>query len=267
MRRTMVTLGEQKTAACLWCEAVFLAKRYDAKFCCREHATRWHAKHQRPWKDYPNRVVANAKRMARYYETRETSIANSREWHAAHREEANSKRKAHYHANKAHHLAKAREWQRAHPVEMKAKRIQHRQNYQWANALSGARKRALMLGLPFDLTREWAIATWTGLCAISGLPFVLGKPGDHWRTPSIDRIIPDVGYKQDNCRFVLFGVNALKGTGTDKEMFEVAKAIVANSPLLFCEPPDNHSDIGTQYEPPPNPHTHAPELDLALTKS
>lgn len=35
------------------------------------------------------------------------------------------------------------------------------------------------------------------------------------------------GYTQDNCRVVCFQANMMKGPWSDKEMYEVAEAIVA----------------------------------------
>jgi hypothetical protein len=60
--------------------------------------------------------------------------------------------------------------------------------------------------------------------------FVRGKAGlgPTLLSPSIDRIIPSCGYQQWNSRFILLGVNSLKGSGSDDEMYAVAQALTLN---------------------------------------
>jgi hypothetical protein len=45
-------------------------------------------------------------------------------------------------------------------------------------------------------------------------------------SPSIDRIIPTLGYTKGNCRFILHALNALKGSGTDEQALAIAGAFV-----------------------------------------
>lgn len=98
----------------------------------------------------------------------------------------------------------------------------------WLNSLRGAKTRAKRDKLPFLLTAEWAEAKWTGRCEITGLAFSMNiRRSPHVYSPSLDKIVPALGYTPENCRFILHGVNAMKATGTDEQMLEVAKAIVA----------------------------------------
>lgn len=100
----------------------------------------------------------------------------------------------------------------------------------WKRALGSARERAKKNGLEFGLTSDWAKARWTGNCELTGIPFVRstgkgGGPGMY--SCSLDRIDSKVGYIPDNCRFVLAGINALKGSGTDREMYDLAAQLLA----------------------------------------
>lgn len=77
-------------------------------------------------------------------------------------------------------------------------------------------------------------------CALTGLEFWSGTLGSHKpRRPTKDRIKADGPYTADNVRIVLFGVNALRGSGTDAEMYEVAAALLAH-------------DHGAAHEPHPD---------------
>ena len=77
---------------------------------------------------------------------------------------------------------------------------------------------------------EWAEERWTGFCELSGVAFF--KRGDGPKKfalmPSIDRIIPELGYLQSNCRFILFCLNSMKADMDDATMFMVAEALLKN---------------------------------------
>lgn len=112
-------------------------------------------------------------------------------------------------------------------LNWKSKKIRE---YPWYFILASARSRCSQRGIPFNLTYEWAEKRWTGVCEMTGIPFNLSenrKQGPY--SPSLDRIVPTLGYVEDNCRFVLFGVNLLKHVGTDEDVVHIANAIVAAS--------------------------------------
>jgi hypothetical protein len=72
-------------------------------------------------------------------------------------------------------------------------------------------------------------------CALTGLKFWSGTTGSRKgcadaRSPSRDRINPQGPYTADNVRIVLYGVNALRGNGTDEEVYEIAAALLAHRP-------------------------------------
>src|SRR5689334_3183446 len=46
--------------------------------------------------------------------------------------------------------------------------------------------------------------------------------------PSIDRLEHSGPYSRGNVRIVLIGVNSLRGTGTDADMYVIAEALLAN---------------------------------------
>ncbi len=98
----------------------------------------------------------------------------------------------------------------------------------WHQMLNATRTRAKTRGLEFDLTPEWAKARWTGKCELSGIPFNLFVTRNEPKTfcCTIDRIKPRGGYTQDNCRFILWSINAFKGVESDEEMMRIVNAMV-----------------------------------------
>lgn len=99
----------------------------------------------------------------------------------------------------------------------------------WYSVLINTAARAKRKSLECDLTQEWVLARWTGRCEITGLEFKKGnRRGPSVYSPSIDRIDQSKGYLQSNCRFILFAINAMRGSGGDSDIGIIARAIVAS---------------------------------------
>lgn len=98
-------------------------------------------------------------------------------------------------------------------------------NYEWRikKLYSMAKNRALKRKLPFNLSKEYLIDLWElqdGKCAISNTIFDLSDYGKFGQVnpnaPSIDRILPELGYIIGNVRITTYHVNvALSEFGLD----------------------------------------------------
>lgn len=176
----------------------------------------WRASHHRN-KEKKNAYCRDwAKRNQEYVKTK------SREYYAAHRSELIERNRAYYHANRERLLVEQREY--GHTA---------RRAIPWKGCLKASRMRAAKSGIEHTLTEEWCAARWTGKCELTGIEFVTDrKPASmRLRNPSLDRIDPTRGYTPDNCRFILWSVNSFKHTGSDSDIRDIAKALLANSPL------------------------------------
>lgn len=114
-----------------------------------------------------------------------------------------------------------------HKEKREAHFQQTRHTSPWAVPISSEKSRARIKGREFSLTREWGRLRWTGVCEVTGIPFIIGRrgKGPHPLSPSIDRIDQSQGYLPDNCRFVVWAVNLIKHIGTDDEMILIVTRI------------------------------------------
>ena len=84
------------------------------------------------------------------------------------------------------------------------------------------------------LTHEQAIdiARQQGFrCALTRLMFYsVGSHSYGPSRPSLDRREHGGPYSAENVRIIMLGVNGLRGAGSDDDMYEIARALVANRP-------------------------------------
>lgn len=124
-------------------------------------------------------------------------------------------------------MAKNPEYMKAYLREWKKK------NWMYVAALharNGAVRRSkAVCTLTAEQTRA-LVDRSQGKCELTGIPFEkTTNPGVcHAKSLSIDRVDPALGYVFENVRLVLYCVNAFKGSGTDEEMFEIARLLLRN---------------------------------------
>ena len=90
--------------------------------------------------------------------------------------------------------------------------------------MSMAKNRAIEKNLPFDLDIDYLINCWVendGCCNLTGQEFDLTNYGNKGQVnpqaPSIDRIIPKLGYVKGNIRLITYHMNvALADFGIDE---------------------------------------------------
>jgi len=99
--------------------------------------------------------------------------------------------------------------------------------------LYDARKRAKKKGVVFDLTvDDLCMPTF---CPVFGVKL---KQGDGQRTddsPSLDRIIPSLGYVKGNVRIISHRANAIKNNATIDEIKQVLKYMEESYALVWNE--------------------------------
>ena len=100
------------------------------------------------------------------------------------------------------------------------------------NLIRHAKSRARKNNLPFDLTVEWLEGVIVTHCPITLQPIdwlkeqvVDGKVGPN--SPSIDKVIPALGYVQSNCAIISHRANFIKNSGTVDEHRRVVQYMAA----------------------------------------
>ena len=89
--------------------------------------------------------------------------------------------------------------------------------------LSKTKERAAAQNLPHDIDLDYLESIAGPHCPVFGTPFVWGQGnGAHPYRPSVDRIIPELGYVKGNVAFISLKANTIKQDVTEKELYAVA---------------------------------------------
>lgn len=139
--------------------------------------------------------------------------------------------------------------------------------------LAGCRHRSKARGLEFDIDLEYLISLWKsqkGLCALSGIPMDYGISGNinpEAEQPSLDRIIPSMGYTKGNIQFILYALNMGKGSWDIGHILSLW-ATVLEFQCIKDDPqtkePGSKSAEGEWYEFIPSPENPTREGDEQL---
>ena len=108
-------------------------------------------------------------------------------------------------------------------------------NYKWrlTKLLAMAKNRAKEKQIPFNLDIEFLINLWeetNGTCPISGRNFDLNQDVLYTvniNAPSIDRIVPALGYVKGNVRIVIYMVNVAMSEYGSEHFMKLIDDIVA----------------------------------------
>ena len=121
-----------------------------------------------------------------------------------------------------HRNRRTRDWHRGNPAR---------------SYLLAAKKRAVTAGVPFSLEEKDIV--FPDVCPVLGLPLDLeAKEGPRKRTdntPSLDRILPALGYVKGNVRIISWRANRLKSDATMEEVRRLLKYMEETRLPLYKE--------------------------------
>ncbi len=145
-------------------------------------------------------------------ETRKTTYLKRHEYY---KKKANE----YYYKNKEKRLEDTKRWKKENPEKFKAaqnKWLSKNPNYVMYH---NARRRAIELGIPFTIS--FKDITIPSHCPILGIEFKVQDDREY--RPSLDRIIPSLGYVPGNIAIISMRANRIKSDGSAEEHRKIAE--------------------------------------------
>ena len=126
----------------------------------------------------------------------------------------------------AHHNAKDGLRSMCKVCHNQERREHHRLN-PFKSAFTAARKRAEKAKVPFDITERYLEVIFPRTCPVFGTPLHYPRSRgveemNNINTPNLDRIVPHLGYTQDNVVWISSLANRIKSDATHEQIRQVA---------------------------------------------
>lgn len=112
------------------------------------------------------------------------------------------------------------EYMKTHKEEIKKQKFEKRVKTIQKEMFKHAEGRAKKQGLPFDMIMEDIPVP--EVCPILGIPISVGKGKLHVGSPTVDRLIPSLGYVSGNVCVISHRANSIKNNGTVEEHRKIA---------------------------------------------
>lgn len=156
--------------------------------------------------------------------TRKNEIA--KQYRARHKDAIKARKTGDIRAKDAERARKRRVGDPAHAAAID---LAHRQKTQVQQMVRRAKRRAKEKGIPFDIV--YADVTIPAVCPILGIPLAVGlgswggNGGPTDNSPSLDRIIPSLGYVKGNIQVISNRANRFKSDATIEELEAVVESM------------------------------------------
>lgn len=134
----------------------------------------------------------------------------------ANKEKILTERKAYYHANKDKVAERNKQWQLANADKMRKYRSAWSNKTVLYNSWNNAKRRAREYNVPFDI--HYTDLVMPEVCPVLGVQF---DSDSHEYRPSIDRVVPSLGYILGNIQIISVRANRLKSDANVDELRKV----------------------------------------------
>ena len=164
-----------------------------------------------------------------YQENKEKKLARDKvrgkEYREENKEVLKQKRKEYYEKNKdrlkEHNKQKRLEKYKDNPEKDMAKQKEWKLNNIERYLVQSARSRAKKYNLPFDITHEDVVVP--EFCPYLGIKLV---PFSEWSSPSLDKIIPELGYVKGNIQVISMKANTMKNNAKQLQQSVLARPVL-----------------------------------------
>lgn len=171
-----------------------------------------------------NKEVISEKRKVYYEENKEEILEDRKEYYEENKNVILARNKANYEENKVEYLEYKKEYYLEHQEHYSELNKKDRRENPAKYLLRNANKRAKDKNLPIDITIEDIIIP--DVCPVLGIPLVMGNSlEERDSSPSLDRIIPELGYVKGNIKVISFKANSLKKDGSIEDFEKIIRYI------------------------------------------
>ena len=204
----------QRGRACRYCGGPIPAsKQRNAVYCSPECG-------QKQWYQ-DNREKSNAASKKWHQDNHEKAVAYRKQWHQDNREKAVARNKKWYDDNREKKVA----YEKAYSEGLRDEKQSGSPKgilAQKRRMLTAAKARAAKKNLPFNLTLDDFELPAT--CPVLGTEIILGADvNTRDQAPSLDRVIPALGYVKGNVLVISARANRIKNDATVLELRRVAE--------------------------------------------
>jgi hypothetical protein len=188
-----------------------------------------------------------SRRRREYYaENKEEILAKNREYNLknrdsirkaekayneTHSEEIKQYRRSRHVINRDKNIARSKDFYEENKPRILEEQKDKRRKRPSYSIFYAAKNRAKENNIPFSLVEEDVVIP--RLCPILGIPLERGTGVHHDESPSLDRIVPELGYIRENVAVISYRANTLKTDGTAKEHRLIANWIEGISSFVF----------------------------------
>lgn len=117
-------------------------------------------------------------------------------------------------------------WRQRNKIDIAVKNFEKKTKNKERVMWQSARERAKKFNLPFEITPSDIVIP--KICPILGIPLIQGNGKAHANSPSLDRIIPELGYTPNNIQVISHKANTIKSNASMSELMVFCLWVMEN---------------------------------------
>ena len=126
-----------------------------------------------------------------------------------------------YRASRGHFAESTRRWNQQNRPRLAELRVEYNARYPERRMLRAAKNASKVKSLPYNLTVD--DINIPEVCPILGIPLIKQFVKRNGSSPSLDRIVPELGYVKGNVMVISWRANFLKSDASIDEMEQLAQ--------------------------------------------